>query len=194
MCGGWNEWCVGKWLFKQLSNEWWLPRGSTLLLLLTSCMGSFSGMLGPITMPLSSLSFLSSRPAATTAACCSATRAASSSYSINMRHRGETSLVTSSLFESVGQWSDSCVASLRGSDWKSWLEGKEWSPIMFLALQMYWADPVTDWRMQKWSYVSSVGGTLSPTMHGAMDLVEAICFQLKLLPMCECKALSSQSD
>lgn len=42
--------------------------------------GSGSGMLGPMTAPLSSVSFFSNRPAAITAACCSATRAASSSW------------------------------------------------------------------------------------------------------------------
>lgn len=48
--------------------------------------GSGSGMLGPMTVVLSSLSFLSSRPAAITAACCSATRAASSSCRIHITH------------------------------------------------------------------------------------------------------------
>lgn len=42
--------------------------------------GSGSSMLGPMTALLSSLSFLSRRPAAMTAACCSATLAASSSW------------------------------------------------------------------------------------------------------------------
>lgn len=53
--------------------------GKAIVALTSVWEGSGSNMLGPMTELLSSLSFLSSRPAAITAACCSATLAASSS-------------------------------------------------------------------------------------------------------------------
>lgn len=64
-----------------------VPKKNKTAALTSAWKGSGSSMLGPMTALLSSLSFLSRRPAAMTAACCSATLAASSSWKKSMREK-----------------------------------------------------------------------------------------------------------